>query len=264
MTVDRHGRLWGRLVWGGVTLVAMLTTLVAGARADWELGVSVEEGVTMMGGPLEYRLASPSAAAAAAGLEETPQDAIVDGVTGASVDAITSASRVSHAGGVHVNLSRGDSGALVFGLEYIHYRFDLDYEFGRASMDIVGLRVLALARLTLARYRGSPAFTVGFGGYLEVAILDRAELSGGVVDLEVSPAGFGVAVDFHIHPFRFPLSSGRGTLIPGLFLRGYRGVITQLRDELGSDAPLVSTTIGLELRYQFQSSATQGSGRSGR
>lgn len=264
MTGDRRGRFWGQLVWFGVIQVALLTCLVAGARADWELGVSVEEGVTMMGGPLEYRLASPSALADSEGVEATPQEVIVDGVTSASIDAITSASRVSHAGGVHLNLSRGDSGSLVFGLEYIHYRFVLDYEFGRASMDIVGLRVLALARLTLVRFRGSSAFTFGFGGYLEVALLDRAELSGGRVDLEVSPAGFGVAVDFHVHPFRFPLSNGRGTLVPGIFLRGYRGVVTQLTDEFGSDAPLVSTTIGFELRYQLQSSATQVNGRSGR
>jgi hypothetical protein len=255
---------WTRLIWSAVIVVAMTTCLIAGARADWELDVSVEEGVTLMGGPLTYRLASPSNVEQAKSLEAMPRDAEVDGVTGASIDAITSASRVSHAGGVHLNVRRGDTGSMTFGLEYNHYRFDLDYELGRASMDIVSLRLLALVRLTLARFRGSSAFTFGFGGYLELALFDRAELSGGPVDIDVAPAGFGIAVDFHLHPFRFTVSNGRGTLIPGLFLRGYRGLVTQLRDELGSDAPLVSTTIGFEMRYRFQSEATQGTGRSGR
>lgn len=238
-----------RLVWSGVTLIAVLSCFVAGARAEWELGVSVNSGLSIMGGPLEYRLASPTAVAES---EAMPQAVDVDGVTSASVDAITSASRLSHAGGVHFNVSRGTSGAMVFGLEYAHYRFDLDYGFGRASMDIVALRLLALARLTLIRYRGSPAFTFGVGCYLELALMDKAELSGSEVELDLSPAGFGVVVDFNLHPFRFVLSGDRGVLVPGLYLRGFRGLITQLRDDFGSDAPLVSTTIGLELRYLFQ------------
>jgi hypothetical protein len=252
----RRGRWKGRLAWAGVSLAAVLSCTVAGARAEWVLGVSLEEGVSAMGGPLEYRLARP---VPVEGMEVANE---VDAVTSASVDAITSASRVSHAGGVHLHLSRGTSGSLVFGLEYVHYRFDLDYDVGRASFDVVGLRLLVLARLALARLRGSPAFTFGFGGYLEVTPYDRAELAGERVDVQVHPVGFGVVVDFNLHPFRFALPGDRGAMVPSLFLRGFRGVVTQLRDELGSDAPLVSVTMGLAVRYEFPS--TQGNGRPGR
>jgi len=256
MSGHRRARSAGPIAWAGVAVAAVLSCTVAGARAEWAVGVSVEEGVSAMGGPLVYRLASPSQPE---GLEPAGD---VDGVTGASVDAITSASHISHAGGVHVHLRRGGTGSLVLGLEYVHYRFDLDYEVGRASMDIVGLRLLALARLALVQRRGSPAFTFGFGCYLEVTPYDKAELSGGWVDIDVDPVGFGVVVDFNLHPFRFVLDGDRGVLVPSLYMRGFRGVITQLRDELGSDAPLVSVTFGLALLYEFRSS--HGNGRSGR
>jgi hypothetical protein len=201
--------------------------------------------VSVLGGPLDYRLASAG----------------TDAVTGASIDAITAASRVSHGGGVHVQLTRGGTGAIDLGLEYVQYRFDLDSGFGRARLDVTALRVPFMVRLALWQLRGHPALTFGFGGYLELAVYDRAELSGEQLGVELEPASVGLAVSFHLHPWRFALPGGRGALVPGAFLRGYRGLKTQLRDDLGSAAPLCSIALGLELRYSFPS---QGNGRAGR
>lgn len=229
----RRRRPWSRKA---VALAAacVVCSLAAAAWAEIHLGLSLGEGVSFMGGPLRSHMASP------------------DGVTGASVDAITTASRVAHGGGVHLHLQRPGTGSLVLGLEYIHYRFDLDYEFGRASMDIAGLRVLVLARLVLFQLRGEPLLTFGFGGYLELTFYDAATLSGSWVNIEVEPAAFGIAVDVGIHPYRFAVSGGRGHLTPGIFARAYRGLLTQFRDELGSEAPLSSIAVGLDLRYDFQ------------
>ena len=213
----------------------VVCTVAAAAFAELHLGLSLGEGVSFMGGPLRSHMASTNP----------------DAVTGASIDAITTASRVAHGGGVHVHLQRPDTGALVLGLEYIHYRFDLDYELGRASMDVAGLRVIVLARLTLLRVRGAPLVTFGFGGYLELTFYDAATLSGSWIDISIEPASFGIAVDLGVTPYRFRLSGGRGTLTPGIFARAYRGLLPQLRDEVGSEAPLSSIAVGLDLRYDF-------------
>ena len=129
-------------------------------------------------------------------------------------------------------------------------------------MDVVGARLLVLARLALAQRRGRPLFSFGFGAYLELTLYDRAELGGEQVELSVEPAAVGLAVDFRLEPLSFDLAGGHGRLVPALILRGYRGLITQLRDDLGSASPLVSVMVGLGLRYELPSS--QGSGRSGR
>jgi hypothetical protein len=176
-----------------------------------------------------------------------------DQVTRASVDAVTAASRIASSGGVHVHLRRGGAATLSLGLEYIHYRFDLDYEFGRADVDVLGLRLLAAARLPLLFYRGRPLASFGFGGYAELAVYDKAVLSGSWVNLTLAPAGAGLSVELHLHPFRFALPAGRGHLVPGLFARAYRGLIAQLEDEFGSEAPLSSIALGLELRYDLPS-----------
>lgn len=223
----------GPRVWAGVALLAVLAGLGDWARAELGVDVSVEEGVSVLGGPLDYRLARSQ----------------TDAVTGASVDAITAASHVSHGGGVHVQLSRGGGGSVDLGLEYAQYRFDLDTGFGRADVGVTALRIPFMVRLALWRFRGNPALTFGFGGYLELVIADRAALSGDPIGLELEPASVGLAVSFHLHPWRFELPGGRGALVPGAFLRGYRGLKTQLRDDLGSAAPLCSIALGLELRY---------------
>jgi hypothetical protein len=214
-------------------LVVALCSLAAVAWADLELGLTVNEGLSVMGGPLRSHMASP------------------DGVTGASVDAITTASRLAHGGGVLLHLRRDGLGSLDLGLEYIHYRFDMDYEFGRASMDVTGLRVLAMARLALLELRGAPLVTFGFGAYLELSFYDEATLSGSWVNIELTPAGLGLAFDLTIHPYRFRLPNDRGILTPGIYARAYRGMLTQLHDELGSEAPLSSIALGLSLRYDF-------------
>ena len=213
--------------------IAVLCTLAAAAWADLRLAFSFGEAVSFMGGPLRSHMATP------------------DGVTGASVDAITSASHIAHGGGVHFHLERPGTGSLVLGLEYINYRFDLDYEFGRASLDIAGLRVLVLARLVLVRLRDAPLLTFGFGGYLELTFYDEATLSGSWVNLDVNPASFGLAVDVGIYPYRFTLPNNRGHLTPGIYARAYRGLLSQLEDELGSEAPLSSIAVGLELKYDL-------------
>lgn len=215
-------------------LIATLLVFLAGAVAwaDWNFGVSVEEGVSVMGGPLTYKMANP------------------DGVTGASIDAVTSASNVSHSGGVHFALRKEGSGGLSLGLEYVHYRFDLDYEYSRINIDIVSLRLLVMADLVLLRFRDAPLISFGFGGYLELMVLDSAEISGSMLNVETNVASFGIVADFRITPFRFALPT-RGTLCPSLFLRLYRGMLPQYQDELGSRAPLASATIGLGLSYKF-------------
>ncbi len=229
-----------------IVLLGLVTSVGSWARAEWVVGFSVEEGVSLMGGPLSYRMASP------------------DGVTGASIDAVTTASRPSHAGGVLLSLRRGGTGALVLGLEYVHYRIGLDWEFGRGAFDVVALRIPLLARLVLVRRRGRSLVTFGFGGYGEVTLYDRGVLAGDQVTIEVAPAGAGLLIELRIEPFEIARSEGR--LIPGLFLRGYRGLVTGLSDEFGSRAPLCSATIGLALRYEFSPSSTgsQGNGLSGR
>jgi hypothetical protein len=80
---------------------------------------------------------------------------------------------------------------------------------------------------------------------------DAATLSGSWIDISIEPASFGIAVDLGVTPYRFRLSCGRGTLTPGIFARAYRGVLPQLRDEVGSEAPLSSIAVGLDLRYDF-------------
>jgi len=212
---------------------AAFCTLAAVAWAELRLGITVNEGVSVMGGPLRSHMASP------------------DGITGASVDAITTASRLSHSGGVIVHLERGGPGSLDLGLEYVQYRFDLDYEFGHASMDVVGLRVLALARLVLLRHHDTSMITFGFGAYLELTLYDEAAISGSWVNLTVAPAGFGLTVDLAINPYRFRLPGEHGFLTPGLYARAYRGILSQLEDELGSEAPLSSIAVGLALRYDL-------------
>jgi hypothetical protein len=205
----------------------------AAAWAELRLGVSAEEAVSVMGGPLRPRMARP------------------DQVTSASVDAITTASRLASSGGALVHLEGRGLGTLSLGLEYVHYRFDLDYEFGRAAVDVVGLRALAMARLPLLRVRGAPALTFGFGLYAEVTISDEVALSGSEVDLTFAPFAAGLIVDLHVRPWRFDLGPGRGGLAPGLFARAYRGLVAQLEDGLGSSAPLSSIALGLELCYDL-------------
>jgi hypothetical protein len=240
----RGARPW-RGAWRLLAVVAAVVTAATLARAEWIVGVSVEEGLSFLGGPLSYRMARP------------------DGVTGASIDAVTSASHPASSGGVNVSLRRPGTGALVLGVEYVHYRFDLDWEHGRAAMDVVALRVPLLARLTLVPYRGRPFVTFGFGGYLEVALYDRGLLVGDQVGVEVAPLGAGLVVELRAEPVH---STHRwGTLIPALVLRGQRGLAAQVRDDLGSRAPLSSATLGVALRYEPPSRPpAHGSGRSGR
>lgn len=218
-----------------VLLVALTALLLCTARADaeWQVSLSLEEGLSLMGGPLTNRLAPP------------------DAITSASVDAITSASRPAHGGGVHLQLRRGGTGALVIGLEYVHYRFDLDYGVGRAGLDIVSLRLLTLARLALIQHAGRPILNFDFGPYLELSLYDRAELVGTQVELELEPVGVGIIIGFQLEPHRFTLANDRGALIPSLFFRGYRGLLTHLRDDRGSTAPLVSAIVGIGLRYEL-------------
>ncbi len=229
---QRRGWSRGRLL-AAVATGAALCSLAAAAWAELGFGLTVNEGVSVMGGPVRPHMASP------------------DGVTGASIDAITTASRVAHGGGAIFHLRRGGSGSLDLGLEYIHYRFDMDYQFGRASMEVVGLRVLALARLVPVRLRGVPVVTFGFGAYLELTLYSEAVLSGSWINLDVASAGFGLTFDLIIQPYRFALSGDRGHLTPGIYARAYRGVLSQLEDELGSEAPLASIAVGVSLRYDF-------------
>lgn len=234
--------------WGAKLAVAAVAVTVTAtvARAEWGFGVAVDEGVSVLGGPLSYRMASP------------------DGVTGASVDAVTTASRPSHAGGVHLEIRHGEgSGRLLVGLEYVHYRFDIDTGWSRAQMDVVGARLVVLARLVLMRLRRAPLLSFGAGGYLEATLWDRGELAGEQLEVELSPLGAGLVIELRLEPILIELSRERGRLVPGLFLRGYRGLVTQLRDELGSEAPLSSFTLGVGLRYELPESS-QGNGRSGR
>lgn len=217
--------------------VAAALGIAAVASAELRLSLSAEGAASAMGAPLRHRVASP------------------DQVTSASLDAITGASRLASSGGVHVLLERGEGGALALGLEYVHYRFDIDYEVARARMDVVALRVLATARLTLVRVRSAPLLTLGFGAYLELPLLDRAVLSGSWLELELAPASAGIAFELHLVPWRFALSGQRGRLAPTVFLRAYRGVTPGLRDELGSDAPLCSAALGLGLLYELPARA---------
>jgi hypothetical protein len=223
--------------------IVLLLTIGAVAHADWRVGVTAEEGLQLLGGPLTNRLARP------------------DGVTAASVDAITSASRPAHGGGLHLDLRRGGNGALLLGLEYVHYRFDLDYGVARADLDVISLRLLALARLPLFQRGGAALLSFDFGPYLELTLYDRAELTGAQVDIELEPVTVGVAIGFRLEPLRIRLSRERGALIPGLYFRGYRGLLTHMIDDRGSSAPLVSAIIGLGLRYELP--ASQGNGRAG-
>ncbi len=230
-----------------VTILIVALCGVVVAHAEWEVGVAAHEGVSLFGGPIGYRMAAAEN---------------VDARTGASTDAITSASRISHAGGLDLQLRRGGTGQLVLGIDYVHYRFELDSGISRINMDVVGLRVLALARLVLLQRQGAPLFSFGFGGYVEITVLDRAEIAGEQMEVELVPASVGIIVDLHFAPFRFPLTGGRGQLVPAVFFRGFRGFTAQYRDDAGSAAPLASITLGLELAYLFPSS--QGNGRAGR
>lgn len=213
----------------------MCALLLAGggsvAWAELRLGVSAEAGASLMGAPLAHRMVAP------------------DAVTRASVDAVTTASRPSHAGGLHVHLSAENAASLVLGLEYVRYRFDVDYQFARAAMSVFGLRLLALARLPLVRIRGNPVFFFAFGGYFEMTLYDAAELGGSWINIDVDPVGGGLAVGFHLEPYRIVLPQGH--LVPGLFLRAYRGLAPQFRDELGSNAPFSSISVGVTLRYDL-------------
>jgi hypothetical protein len=231
---SRAGQL---IVWLGLLSAAALAASIASAELG--LAVSVEEGLSIMGGPLAPHMARPE------------EEAEPDQVTAASVDAITGASRLASSGGAQVHLSRRGLGSLSLGLEYVHYRFALDYEPGRADLTVLGLRALAMARLPLLVLWGAPAVTFGFGGYLELLLYDEAELAGAWVDLELRTAAAGLAFDFHVHPFRLALPGERGHLVPGLYARAYRGLLPQLVDERGSEAPLANIALGLEVRWEL-------------
>jgi len=222
--------------------MAVLVVTAVGALAWAELRFSLvaEEGLSVMGGPLRPDLAQ------------------ADAVTRASIDAISSASRVSHGGGIHGELRGDRGGSLSLGMEYARYQFELDYEHGRAMMSVLSFRALAMARLSLLRLSGRPTVTFGFGGYLEVPVYDEGKLAGSWTNIEVLGAAIGIAVDLRIHPYAFTLPNG--DLVPGLYIRAYRGLTPLFRDEMGSNAPLASISAGLLLRYELGSN---GNGRSG-
>lgn len=214
--------------------------VASAALAELALSVSAEAGLSVMGGPIAPHMARPE-----------PEAGETDQVTSASMDAVTGASRLASTAGLRVDLGRGGLGTLSFGLEHVHYAFTLDYEQGHADVTILALRLALAARLPLLVVRGLSVLTFGFGGYLELTYYDEAALSGSWVDLEVAPIGAGLALELRVAPYRFALPGEAGSLVPGLYARACRGLLGQLRDELGSDAPLGSIAVGLELRYEL-------------
>ena len=102
--LGRGGQSPGRVAAAALVVAFVVVAAIGVAAGEVGVAVSVEGGASLMGGPLRYHMAAPE--------EATSDLSTTDQVTGASIDAVTGASRITSAGGVQVHLDHGGRATL--------------------------------------------------------------------------------------------------------------------------------------------------------